>query len=763
MKEHKMSEHTCNNTPVTMKLEGKIDGLFGQGICGWVWCPDMPQQRLWVEAVVDGCSMGIARAENYHPDAAGCADACYGFWIALPAFVRTEAGQIQVQVANSGATFAPPLCLKSQKPTGKEKNKPQLTRVYSDGGLRLSGWAVDPGAPDEEVRVRAWHNGRRILSQIADSRRFDPDISDGHGFDITLPLEFADGELHIIEVTDDKGIPLSGSPVAVKVLTDGILGWVKQQQITPANIDFVREMIGQYEKCFSHSVGFLLYPQWRKCFPALVEHAGDAAASSAAPTLPVCPASATLAQLRRIAGGHEGVILLAGGSALYPEAQHLLHECARTSGAALVYADADTHDGADRGKEGSATVPRFKPAWDPFLFAGSDYLDTVYIRSDFLSQVDFPEHIHSLELRTRLILAAAEQGKISPTPAGIVHLPQVLSRAEAQSLDAQEHSLRCEILTQWYAHAGIKAHIEPHSAGGCTSCNQVGFALQEEKRVSIIIPTRDRADLLRVCLESLWHHTSYAHTEIIIVDNASCEAETMALFAQAREKGARVLEYPHPFNYSAMNNMAAQHATGEVLCFLNNDTEVITPDWLEQMLAILEQPGVGAVGAKLLWPNNLIQHGGVVVGPHQLAAHVGNQWHTDAPGYMGRAQLVQQWSAVTAACLLTPRQLFLDSGSFDVLNFPVAFNDVDYCLRLRQRGKHVVWTPQARLYHHESASRGSDTRKHDQARNRMEMWNFRDKWGEYADPFYNPNLTLSTVSEPFNGLALPPRNRECRT
>jgi GT2 family glycosyltransferase len=291
----------------------------------------------------------------------------------------------------------------------------------------------------------------------------------------------------------------------------------------------------------------------------------------------------------------------------------------------------------------------------------------------------------------------------------------------------------------------------------------VGFALQEEKRVSIIIPTRDRADLLRVCLESLWHHTSYAHTEIIIVDNASCEAETMALFAQAREKGARVVEYPHPFNYSAMNNMAAQHATGEVLCFLNNDTEVITPDWLEQMLAILEQPGVGAVGAKLLWPNNLIQHGGVVVGPHQLAAHVGNQWHTDAPGYMGRAQLVQQWSAVTAACLLTPRQLFLDSGSFDVLNFPVAFNDVDYCLRLRQRGKHVVWTPQARLYHHESASRGSDTRKHDQARNRMEMWNFRDKWGEYADPFYNPNLTLSTVSEPFNGLALPPRNREYRT
>jgi len=211
-----------------------------------------------------------------------------------------------------------------------------------------------------------------------------------------------------------------------------------------------------------------------------------------------------------------------------------------------------------------------------------------------------------------------------------------------------------------------------------------------------------------------------------------------------------------------MNNHAARKARGEILCFLNNDTEITAPEWLEEMVSLLLVPGTGCVGAKLLWPNDLVQHGGVVVGTHQLAAHIGNAWTADAPGYLFCNQLTRQWSAVTAACLVTPKSLFLDNNGFDAVRYPVAFNDVDFCLRLREQGKNILWTPWASLYHHESASRGKDVTQFQQARNAMELHHFRTQWGHFDDRFYNPNLSLSSLTEPFDGLALPPRNRKIR-
>ncbi len=236
----------------------------------------------------------------------------------------------------------------------------------------------------------------------------------------------------------------------------------------------------------------------------------------------------------------------------------------------------------------------------------------------------------------------------------------------------------------------------------------------------------------------------------------------MRLFRHAKKKGARILPYHGQFNYAAMNNQAAREAKGEMLCFLNNDTEAITPDWLMEMVSLLQQPGVGCVGAKLLWPTGVVQHGGVVVGIHQLAGHVGNSWTEEMPGYHNRNQLVQQWSVVTAACMLTIRSIFIDMGGFDPVRFPVTFNDVDYCLRLKGHGKKILWTPWARLTHHESASRGNDTTPARKARLAVEMNNFSSKWGWYDDPFYNPNLSLSALVQPFEGLALPPRNRKVR-
>ncbi|MBO4301525.1 MAG: glycosyltransferase family 2 protein, partial [Desulfovibrio sp.] len=338
---------------------------------------------------------------------------------------------------------------------------------------------------------------------------------------------------------------------------------------------------------------------------------------------------------------------------------------------------------------------------------------------------------------------------------GIRHLPQVLSR----DLPVPEETGRAEAVREWVS--SLQADAQFAEEGGL---GRVRWSRACLPAVTVIIPTRDHAPLLRTCLKSLYR-TDYPGLDILIVDNGSTDSNALRLLRAAeRQPGTRVMKYPGPFNYAAINNAAVREATGDYVCFLNNDTEVINVDWLTEMASLLVAQGdrAGCVGAKLLWPNGLVQHGGVVVGTHELAAHIGNGWMADEPGYGQRNRLVCQYSAVTAACLLTPKRLFADLGGFDARRFPVAFNDVDYCLRVRRSGKKILWTPFATLWHRESASRGQDVSPMDKARLQREMGCFRKEWGTYQDPFYNPNLPLSTVTDPFEGLAVPPRARNAR-
>lgn len=442
---------------------------------------------------------------------------------------------------------------------------------------------------------------------------------------------------------------------------------------------------------------------------------------------------------------NRALILMDKGTQLLPDALGQLAAAFTSHNPGLIYGDSEFNT-----PEG--TEPQFKPAWDPYLFYGHDYLGPVLVDSRVILDTDLNQLASPTALRTHLILAASRKG--------CCHLPIPLSSCHSTELPQGELAQRREVLQNSSLWKGADIKVTPHPVN--PHLNRLSFTLKNEPRVSIIIPTRDRVDLLSVCLESLWQVSSYKNIELIIVDNGSTQKETLDLFSSAREKGAQIISYPHIFNYAAMNNLAAQQAGGEFLCFLNNDTEVVTPDWLQEMISLARQPGVGCVGAKLIWPNNLVQHGGVVIGTHQLAAHVGNGWTRDCPGYMNRNLLTQQWSTVTAACLVTPKSLFLETQGFDPVRFPVAFNDVDYCLRLRQQGKRVLWTPWAVLNHNESASRGKDVSPVQKARSNMEMHHFRTKWGAYDDPFYNPNLTLSNVVEPFDGLALPPYKRGVR-
>jgi GT2 family glycosyltransferase len=245
--------------------------------------------------------------------------------------------------------------------------------------------------------------------------------------------------------------------------------------------------------------------------------------------------------------------------------------------------------------------------------------------------------------------------------------------------------------------------------------------------------------------------------EVLVVDNGSDDPATLQFLADLESlQKIRVLVDPSPFNYSALNNRAVAHATGDFICLLNNDIEVIVPGWLEELVVQALRPGIGAVGAQLLYPDRTIQHGGVLLGVGGVANHAHLGWPAEHPGYFGRAQLTQEIAAVTGACLLVSRTNYLSVGGLDEENLKVAFNDVDFCLKLREQGLQNLYAPGARLIHHESISRGQDLAPEKAARFAAEVAWMQHRWGSQLcdDPFYNPNLSLDN---PYFRLAHLPR------
>jgi O-antigen biosynthesis protein len=275
---------------------------------------------------------------------------------------------------------------------------------------------------------------------------------------------------------------------------------------------------------------------------------------------------------------------------------------------------------------------------------------------------------------------------------------------------------------------------------------RVRFALTGDERVTIVVPTRDRADLLEPCLESVFGRSTYGSLDVLVVDNGSREAATADLLRswQRREpQRFRVLRDDEPFNYARLNNLAAAATDAEYLLFLNNDTVIVAPDWIEAMLAYGRRPQIGAVGALLLYPDDTVQHAGVVLGILGLAGHAHRYLPGSTSGYHGALQRVTNYAAVTGACMLVARAKFLEVGGFDEA-FAVSYNDVDLCLRLLRQGFRNVYVPQARVYHFESKSRGLDDNPMKVARAMREVAMIRERWPEISvrDPYYNPNLTV---------------------
>lgn len=428
----------------------------------------------------------------------------------------------------------------------------------------------------------------------------------------------------------------------------------------------------------------------------------------------------------------EYVAFLKEGAALAPNA---LYENARLLNqhpeAALIYSD------EDKGPE-KRCLPEFKPDWSPDLFYSSAYTGQLALYQTALVRKvgGFRANYYAAQ-EYDLTLRLLEHSK------AIYHIPRLLYHgplnqnpdpnfARAAQVALREH---CERL-------GIKAEV---TTGLVKDSWRVKYLLEDAPKVSIIIPTRDQVQLLRQCVDSVQHLTAYPNFEIVIVDNNSVEAATFDYFNALRDEGRiRVLSYPHEFNFAAINNFAVSQITGELILFLNNDIEVTAPAWLEALIEHAIRPEVGAVGARLLYPDGSLQHGGVVIGVGGQAGHAQKHLPGDAPGYLNRAKVIQNFSAVTGACLMIRTALFRELGGFEE-SLAVAFNDVDLCLRLREKGLLMVWTPYAELIHHESVSRGRDEFDPIKtARFRREVQYMHRHWEHIIrdDPYYNPNLTI---------------------
>ncbi|HEX7516258.1 MAG TPA: glycosyltransferase [Chthoniobacterales bacterium] len=430
--------------------------------------------------------------------------------------------------------------------------------------------------------------------------------------------------------------------------------------------------------------------------------------------------------------------------------------------AGLIYSDEDKIDSA-----GLRSNPFFKPDWNPELFLGQNFINHLGVyRTDLLREIGgFREGLEGSQ-DYDLALRCIERLE----PAQVRHIPRILYhwRAVSGSLaavaDAKPYAKEAarRAIGDHLRRVGIAARAEACPEN--PESHRVVYELADPPPlVSIIIPMRDRVDLIERCVASIREQTDYPAIEFVVVDNGSIEPATLKFLRMLElDRAARIIHDGDSFNFSRLVNRGAAAAEGEVLALVNNDIEANEGGWLREMVSYAVRPGVGAVGARLWYPNGTLQHGGVVVGLGGVAGHAFTGVPRGHAGYFNRAWLQQNCSAVTGACMVLRREVFEKAGGFDEVNLAISFNDIDFCLRLRTAGLQNVWTPYANLIHHESASRGHQRAPEEQAQFVREAAYMQRKWGVELlhDPFYNPNLSLNL---PGFELAVPPRLPEVST
>jgi O-antigen biosynthesis protein len=515
------------------------------------------------------------------------------------------------------------------------------------------------------------------------------------------------------------------------------------------------------------SVREQLYPHWELCI------ADDASTdlAVAAALEKACAAESRIKLVRRRENGHisvatnsalelatGGFIALVDHDDLLPP--HALYEVAAVlvahPDADIVFSDEDQID--DTGRR---SMPYFKPGWNPELMLGHNLISHfAAYRSKLVRRAGGfrigLEGSQDYDVALRVLAQSA--------PERIHHIPAVLYhwRRNSRSRSFSETQLeRCiaaarRALRDYLNDIGIDAVVA--AAPALPQSSRIIYTIPDPApMVSVIIRTGDRASLLKRCIDGILHRTDYTALEVIVIDNDSKAPDALALLQHlSGEPRIRVLRRAGSCNEAALSNFGVAEAQGTLVLLLNDNIDVIGPGWLHEMVSHAIRPEIGAVGAKLLYPDGRVQHAGITVGGPGVAGHPFRFCDGDAPGYCGHLQLVRNVTVVTAACLMVRRATFLKVGGLNETELGAAFNDVDFCLRLAESGLLNVWTPHAELYHDEPTPRGPGRSAKMQARFEQEIAYMRRRWGSVleTDPFWNPNLSLD---DQHCALAFPPR------
>jgi GT2 family glycosyltransferase len=443
-------------------------------------------------------------------------------------------------------------------------------------------------------------------------------------------------------------------------------------------------------------------------------------------------------QAIKMASG-EFVALLDHDDELTPDALfEMVKEINRSDSVDFIYSDEDKLE-----MGGSFSGPFHKPDFNLDLFLTNNYIcHFAVIRKSIGDKIGwFREGFEGSQDFDLFLRIIQETREISHIPKILYHWRKIPGSTAAEySTKSYANTASIRALKDYCKQQGIKASVENGLWPGSFRINRT---ILKHPKVSIIIPFKDQPDFLKKCLTSIFQKTSYNNYDIILVNNSSSQPETLRILKNfEKNKQINILNFNHEFNFSAINNFAAQYASGDHLLFLNNDTEVISQNWLTTMLSHSQRDEVGGVGAKLLYPDNTVQHAGVILGVGGIANHAYHRQHPKNTTYWGHLNTERNYSALTAACLMVSKELFFKVGGFNE-KLSVAFNDIDLCLRLRELGKINVYTPYAELYHHESVSRGYDIDMEKKERLEQESKMIRRYWPEKLDndPMYNINLT----------------------
>jgi GT2 family glycosyltransferase len=751
---------------------------------GWARDPERPDRRLVVDIRVDGETIALTQAESFVPELRQLfgGDGCHGFVVLLDPARMAGASRVEAYLANAET------CLGAIRLDGAADAELVATgRIAGElrwsGGLRLNGWACDVATPTQPVPVQVLVDGEPLVEALPmrwrESQPGDPVPSGRFAFDACLPVRFADGRVHTVRALAG-GVELAGSPCIVLVHELGFQGLAAELDPADRTGHLLRTQL--LDRLMPSAVPLGEFEAWQARFPvdppgpsdlltavlvvgdvepaisrtldSVEAQSGDGwfAVSLAASDWTFSPDALAAAAAEIRDGGAQAILVVEAGTLLHRDAvAHLAAAIEHPGMPGLVYCDTIVP-----GPGGRAT-PSLKPVFDRPRMTAQAYAADCFVMTPEGLDAALDAQASSLP---ELLLAAIRRCERDGLAIG--HLPQLLAR-----LPVREVGARAAALARAAAIDGQERGL-PREASPIGNALRpcVALAWPQDARsgpVSIIIPTRDRVDLLEPCLDSLRRISAGVEYEVIIVDNGSVEPQTHAFFERIAGDGVRILPAAMPFNYSRLNNLGIAESRHDLVLFLNNDVEIIEAGWLREMALELQDGSIGAVGATLLWPSRLVQHGGVVLGPHFAAAHAFNDRIDGEGGYDDLLLAPRSQSVVTAACLLMRKADYLSVGGMDELAFPVAFNDVDLCLKLRALGRSILITPRARLLHKESASRGSDHFSHEKrSRARKETSELRARWADMlaADPFYNPNLSLDLY--PFSGLATPPRERRLR-